>query len=184
MNATLNHRQVDSQLIFRRVAAYFIDMTLLIIWVQGFQWGLFALTDGGFPFENMVALNNGWIIYGWLFLTVSLPIWFYFALSEHAKWQATLGKRLMGLQVVSVTGGKASWRQLFGRIGLKLLVWETFHLTLMLPVPIMSEPNPAFRSGFIIGFVMLLLYVLVMLRTDRQQSIHDLIAHTLVVKRP
>ncbi|VAW30843.1 hypothetical protein MNBD_CHLOROFLEXI01-4120 [hydrothermal vent metagenome] len=183
MNMTLNRHQVDSQLIFRRVTAYFIDITLLMIAVQGFQWGLSALT-GGSPFKNMAALNNGWLIYGWLFLTISLPIWFYFALSEHSSRQATLGKRLMGLQVVSLTGEKASWGQLFGRIALKFLPWEIFHLTLMLPVPIMSDPNPTFRPGFIIGFALLMFYSLVMFQTDRQQSIHDLVTQTVVVKRP
>lgn len=175
--------QRNSQAIFRRVAAYFIDVTLLMLLVQGFQWGILALT-GGFPFDMFVALNNGWLIYGWVLLTVSVPIWAYFVLSEHSRWQATLGKRLLGLKVRSTTGENAGWRQLLGRTVLKLLPWEIFHLTFMLPVPLLSDPAPAFRSGFVVGFVLLLLYLLVLWQTPRQQSIHDLIAETVVVERP
>ena len=175
--------QQNSQTIVRRVAAYFIDVTLLMLVVQGFQWGLLAVT-GGFPFESMAALNNGWIIYGWVLLTVSLPIWAYFVLSEHSHWQATLGKRFLGLQVRSAAGEKASWRQLLGRTVLKLLPWEIFHLTFMLPVPLLSDPAPAFRPGFVVGFVVLLLYLLVLRQTPRQQSIHDLIMRTVVGERP
>ncbi|WP_420643962.1 RDD family protein [Candidatus Leptofilum sp.] len=178
-----NSVQQKSQVIYRRVAAYFIDMTLLLVMVQGFQWGLLAVT-GGFPFETLSMLNNGWLIYGWVLLTVSVPIWLYFVLSERSGWQATLGKRLMGLHVMSTTGEKASWRQLLGRTVLKLLPWEVFHLAFMLPIPLVNDPNSAFRPGFVVGYVVLLLYLLVLVQTPRQQSIHDLIMGTVVEKRP
>ncbi|WP_420632214.1 RDD family protein [Candidatus Leptofilum sp.] len=178
-----NPVQQNSRAIYRRIVAYFIDMALLLLLVQGFQWGLLVVT-GGFPFEMLAALNNGWLIYGWVLLTVSVPIWLYFVLSERSRWQATLGKWLMGLQVTSVAGGKASWRQLLGRTVLKLLPWEIFHLAFMLPIPLMNDPNPAFRPGFVVGYAVLLLYLLVMVQTPRQQSIHDLIMGTVVAKRP
>ena len=50
----------------------------------------------------------------------------------------------------------------------------------MLPTPLLADPDPAFRPGFLIGFVLLLLYIAMMFRTPRQQSIHDLIAGTVV----
>lgn len=184
MNLSLSTQiQPDSRTIFRRVAAYFVDVTLLMVLVQGFQWGLLALT-GGFPFDTFVALNSGWLIYGWVLLTVSVPIWAYFVLCEHSRWQATPGKRLLGLKVSSASGEKAGWWQLLGRTVLKLLPWEIFHLTFMLPVPLLSDPAPAFRPGFVVGFVVLLLYLLVLWQTPRQQSIHDLIAETVVAERP
>lgn len=180
MKLTLSTQsQTNYRLLFRRIAAYFIDVTLLMILIQGSQWGLLALT-GGFPFDIFVELNNGWLIYGWVLLTVSLPIWAYFVISEHSRWQATLGKRLLGLQVTSADGAKASRGQLLTRTVLKLLPWEIFHLTFMLPFPILSEPSPAFRPGFIVGFIVILLYMLMLLQTPRHQSIHDLIAKTVV----
>ncbi len=173
---------MKSAQIVRRVVAYFVDITLLALLVQGFQWGLLTLTNG-FPFDKLTELNSGWLLYGWVFLTISVPIWLYFIFFEHSSRQATPGKQLLGLWVTTVTGEKANWRQLLYRTVLKLIPWEIFHLTFMLPVPILSDPAPAFRPGFIVGFVVLLLYLMVMPHTPRQQSIHDLIAET-VVERP
>ena len=169
------------QLFIRRVTAYFIDMTLLTIAIQAAQWSLFALT-GGFPYTRLGETNNGWLIYGWVLLTVSLPIWLYFVLFERSQRRATPGKRLLGLQVIAPDNHKATLGQLWSRTLLKLVPWEIFHLTFMLPIPIMNDPTAAFRPGFLVGFVVLGLYLLVLVRTPAQQSIHDLIAKTRVVK--
>lgn len=166
--------------ILRRLGAYIVDVTLLMVAVQAFQWGLMALT-GGFPFAQLTALNNGWLIYNWMLLTVSLPIWLYFILFERSSRQATPGKRLLRLQVTSENGERPSWPQLLARTVLKLLPWEIYHLAFMLPVPLLSDPTPGFRPGFVVGAVVLLLYLLVLVQPPARQSIHDLIARTAVV---
>ena len=163
--------------------AYFIDVTLLMIVVQAAQWGLFVLTDG-FPFNRMAAINNGWLIYGWVFLTVSIPIWLYFILQERTPRGATIGKRLLGLALYSENGEKAQLNQIITRTIIKLLPWEIFHLTFMLPTPILNDPNAGFRPGFIVGFLVLMLFVLVLIHPPQRQSVHDLIARTVVEKRP
>ena len=175
--------KTDFQLILRRIGAYFVDVTLLMVLMQGAQWGLFVAT-GGFPFNQIAAANNGWLIYGWVLLTVSLPIWLYFVLQERTARRATLGKRLLGVQVTAVSGQAATTTQLLARTILKLLLCEMFHLAMMLPTPLFAEPNPAFRPGILIGWVLFLLFVAMMFRMPRQQSIHDLIAGTVVEKRP
>ncbi|MEM7112309.1 MAG: RDD family protein [Chloroflexota bacterium] len=175
-------RQLDKRYFFQRIIAYFIDVTLLTVVVQGSQWGLFTLTDG-FPFTRMAEINSGWLIYGWVFLTVSLPIWLYFIWGERSARQATLGKRLMGLKVVADSDEKPSWQQVFSRTVLKLIPWELFHLAFMLPVPLLNDPTAAFRPGFLMGFVVLILYLLVLVQTPRRQSIHDVIARTYVVAK-
>ena len=177
-----NQSLVKNQIIYRRIAAYFIDVTLLTFVVQGAQWGLSALT-GGQPFAYFEAVNSGGLIYAWILATVSLPIWLYFILSERSIHKATIGKRLLGLQVISENESKASTGQLISRTVLKLLSWEIFHLTFMFPVPLLADPTAAFRPGFIVGFLVLALYVLVMFRTAPGQSIHDLIAKTAVVTK-
>lgn len=181
--AMRSEKRANTRYVVRRVAAYFIDVSLLALAVQGFQWGLAAAT-GGFPFNALAARNSGWLIYGWMLLTVSLPIWLYFVLLERSAWRATLGKRLLGLEVAATTGESVSWRQAFGRTVLKLLPWEIFHLAFMLPTPLLSDPAPGFRPGFVVGAVVLLLYLLVLIQPPSRQSIHDLIVGTLVAERP
>lgn len=165
----------------RRIAAYLVDVTVLMILVQAAQWGLLALT-GGFPYRQLDQMNNGWLIYGWVLLTVSLPIWLYFIIGERSSWQGTPGKRLLGLRVVSEGDAPVQLGQAVTRTLLKLVPWEIYHLAFMLPVPLFNDPNPAFRPGFLVGAMVMALYLLVLLRTPWRQSIHDLVARTAVIR--
>ena len=83
----------------------------------------------------------------WLF-----PAWPYFTILECSKAQATLGKRLFGLQVTDLRGHRIGFRRANARYVVKLFV--------CLP----------FLAGFIpIAF------------TPRRQGLHDLMVKTLVV---
>ena len=88
---------------FRRLLAYWIDITLLYAVLVGVQLGFASLTDG------VVADWLGdrlFLLWVWIFLTISLPIWLYFILFESGPRQATLGKSLLGLQVTDVVGNR------------------------------------------------------------------------------
>lgn len=106
-------------------------------------------------------------IFGARFLFVLLGLyilcnWLYFAISESSLWQATLGKRILGLHIADcegrrVTFGRASARFLGGRLLLHL---------------------PA------IGIPYFLLDCVFAAFPPRKQAIHDRLARCLVVKRP
>lgn len=84
----------------------------------------------------------------------ALVSWLYFASQESSGWHGTVGKRLMGLAVQSVDG-----RQLnFGRASIR---WAARWL-----------------SGLFLG----LGYVLALFN-ERRQTLHDLLAGTVVVQR-
>lgn len=158
---------------FRRAAAYLIDVILLATLAQLTQWAIFVMAD------NPLAAASGPVLEGWVLLTVSLPAWLYFSLSESIAGQ-TVGKRLMGLRVSSVAGGRVSFVRALVRTIVKLLPWELTHATLLLPTPLAAEPG--FRWGFIVVYVLLGLYLVVMLFNRRKQSVHDLLTGTIVVR--
>ena len=82
---------------FRRLLAYWIDITLLYGVLLGLQFGLVALTSG--VVNNWIAAQqNGILSWGWIFLTISLPMWLYFILTESGPRQATLGKSSAGAE--------------------------------------------------------------------------------------
>lgn len=90
----------------------------------------------------------------WLVNMVNLAIpWLYFALMESSRLQGTLGKRLTGLTVTDVDGGRLSFTRATVR-----------HFAKFLSVLI-----------FFIGFVMAGF-------TRRKQALHDMIAGALVVR--
>jgi uncharacterized RDD family membrane protein YckC len=79
--------------------------------------------------------------------------WLWFTIAESSKWQATIGKKMVGLKVTDENGerigfGKANWRY-----------WSKILSALIL----------------FVGFVMVAF-------TEKKQGLHDKIAGTLVVK--
>jgi uncharacterized RDD family membrane protein YckC len=80
--------------------------------------------------------------------------WLYSALLVSSSWQATLGKRLFGLQVTDVRGRRVSFSRATARHAARMLVLPTLFC----------------------GFLMMVL-------TERRQALHDVMAGTLVVGR-
>lgn len=87
-------------------------------------------------------------------VVASVISWLYFAAQESSGWMATLGKRAMGLAVQGVDGQQLS----FSRASIR---WVG-----------------RWASGLVMGFGYLLA-----LFTARRQTLHDLIAGTVVVQR-
>ena len=167
---------------FRRLLAYWIDMTLLYAVLVGLQFGFIALT-GGVVNNWITAQHIGLLSWGWIFLTISLPMWLYFILNERGARQATLGKSLLELKVTDLHGNRltgviATWRTVC-----KLAFFEIGHLSFLFPTPLFDEPDPSIRVGIVIVIALMLVYFVVTLITPRHQSLHDLIAKTLVVRR-
>lgn len=164
--------------IIRRLAAYAIDIAILATAVMAFQFGLQAIT-GGFPANQ---LKTGPQIEAWVLATVSLPTWAYFSLMERSSWQASLGKRLLGLRVADTQRNRIGFGRALLRTIVKLIPWEITHLSLMLPTPLWSEVvSEDLRPGLIVANVLLVLYIAVAILTPRKQSVHDLIAGTVVL---
>ena len=87
-------------------------------------------------------------------VTASVVAWLYFALQESSGWMATFGKRAMGLAVQGVDGRQLSFTQASVR-------WLGRWL-----------------SGLLFGLGYLLAAF-----NERRQTLHDLLAGTIVVQR-
>ena len=91
---------------------------------------------------------------GFIMIISVLLSWAYFAMMESSGWQGTVGKKIMGIQVTDLNGARIS----LGRATLRLAV------------------KAFLSSWFLIGYIMAFF-------TQRKQSLHDLIAGTLVLTR-
>lgn len=80
--------------------------------------------------------------------------WLYFSLMESSVWQATLGKKALGLTVTDLEGRRISFGRATGRYFAKIIS------TLILFIGYMM-------AGF----------------TERKQGLHDIIAGTLVLRK-
>ena len=135
-----------------RFVAYIIDAIVLTLiksvigMVVGF--GLTAMVN---PDPNLVSLNSGaYAMYNIVSLAIGVA---YFAGLESSSWQATLGKKALGLIVVDETGSRISIARAIGRYFAKILS----------------------AIILLIGFIMVAF-------TERKQGLHDLICKTLIIR--
>jgi uncharacterized RDD family membrane protein YckC len=146
-----------------RFLAFLIDNV-----VMGLGFGLilipiiFLTGLGGFigaihPNEDMNDVGIFMLI-GVIFLaaTVSLVFtWLYHALMESSEWQATVGKKVLGLVVTDMAGQRVSFGRSTGRHFAKII----------------TNMVPAFIGYIMAGF------------TERKQALHDMLAGCLVLRR-
>jgi uncharacterized RDD family membrane protein YckC len=91
-----------------------------------------------------------------LFATVSLAVtWLYHAWMESSEWQATVGKKALGLVVTDMAGRRVSFGRATGRHFGKIV-------TNVVP--------------FLIGYIMAGF-------TAQKQALHDMIAGCLILRR-
>ncbi len=120
-------------------------------------------------------------------LSVVLPVWLYFSLSEASTWQATIGKRLLGLHVTNANGKRIGLAHSFLRSFLKLIPWNFVHIGILVPAStgiILLGQLPSsmewWWSFLITADVLTLLYLITPLFTGGRRSLYDLIYGTRV----
>jgi uncharacterized RDD family membrane protein YckC len=89
-----------------------------------------------------------------IFLIRTVLNWLYYALLESSAWQATLGKKALGLEVTDIQGMRIGFGRATGRFFAKII------------------SSIILFMGFIMaGF------------TEKKQALHDMIAGTLVIRK-
>jgi uncharacterized RDD family membrane protein YckC len=142
-----------------RVVAFIIDAIVL-------QFIRLAVT---LPFAASLSMRmfmrgrmpmspEEWAPFAGLFgrlIFISIVInWLYFALLESSAWQATLGKKALGLEVTDLGGSRISFARATGRFFAKFLS----------------------AIILLIGFIMIGF-------TQKRQGLHDMVAGTLVIRK-
>ncbi len=142
---------------WRRVGAFLIDYTIVVVatlivaMLLGITVGAVAGVLGLVSSAHAdVAANSGGQS-GNLLLVICL--WLYYALQESSAAQATIGKKVLGIKVTDVNGGRIDFLKATIRHFCKYI------------------------SGFILGIGYLMVAF-----TAKKQGLHDMIAKCLVVR--
>ena len=119
------------------------------------------------------------------FFSLVLPVILYFALFECSPWQATWGKRKMGLLVTNAYGKRLSLARSLLRSLLKFVPWELTHACLWRipgwPLAPKAFP-PIIVSGLVLVWVIVGGYVFSLFISKTHQTLYDLLAGARVVK--
>ncbi|MCG8345837.1 MAG: RDD family protein [Chlorobiales bacterium] len=129
-----------------RVGAYFIDAVVLMIPVLLISFLYRSVTLAADEMEQAIVE----------FMDFSLKTivwWVYCAVLHSSKWQATVGKKVVGLKVVDEKGNRISFGRATGRY------FATFLSTLILGI-----------GYLMVGW------------TKKKQGLHDMIAGTYVIR--
>lgn len=116
------------------------------------------------------------------FLLITLPVTLYFALPEASPWQATWGKRRMGLTVTDLAGRRLSRARSVGRTALKFVPWELAHACIW-QVSFAKDPSsPLYALGFAVVWLLVAANVVSLAVSPTRQTLYDRLAGTQVVR--
>lgn len=138
-----------------RVVAFLVD-TIILLTATGVIFGIFRAIFGVSALGMVRPDLQGPAtlrIFGIFELIAGVGAWLYFALMESSAWQATLGKKLMGLYVTDLRGNRIGFGRATGRYFGKI----------------------ASNFTLFIGYIMAGF-------TAKKQALHDMIAGCLVFK--
>lgn len=169
-----------------RIKAFGVDYLFIaayLIVLTGSVWGL-RLT----PLRRLLANLYGAPSTAQLTDTLlfDIPVMLYFALFESSAWQATPGKRRIGLRVVTQSGQRVGLPRALGRIILKFLPWEIAHTSIWRTPgwPRHAQPTTLNLVGYLAVYALLGVYVITLLASGARQTLYDRLTRTRVVYAP
>ncbi|HET9918702.1 MAG TPA: RDD family protein [Ktedonobacteraceae bacterium] len=170
--------------IWQRIGAFLLDylviaayIALLVIIGVGLGFGpLRGVFQAMFADPNISELSA--------FLLLVLPVILYFALFQCSSWQATPGKRKMGLRVIATHGTRLSFPRSFVRSLLQFVPWELTHACLW-RIPgwplAPTTPSPIITAGLVLVWVLVGANLLSILVSKKHQALYDWISGTAVI---
>ena len=159
-------------ILFRRVAAYLLDVSVLFAVLAPFGYGVQRALG--------VSPVSAQGVYITLVFNFSLPAWMYFALADRSRDGATLGKRLLSLRTEAERGGPIGFGRAIARTAVKMIPWEVAHAAAFLFAPALGAFGVGNWIGIGVSYVLIFAYLAVAWRTKGRRSVHDFVAATTV----
>ncbi|MGP4076266.1 RDD family protein [Halobacillus sp. K22] len=161
-----------------RIYAFLVDYLILVL------YGIFVVGGISLIFQPSIKplFSHSPLTAEWTgFLLMTLPVSLYFIISEQSRWQGTLGKRKMRVQVVDQAGKRIGIGRSILRTVIKFLPWEAAHFAvwnLMLPAGLSEMTLYLILSAV---NIIVLLYLFIPLTNQKRKNIYDWIAGTVVI---
>jgi uncharacterized RDD family membrane protein YckC len=151
----------------RRILAYFVDFTLLVLYFMVAKYFLYGSTMPlGFQFQQIMGLD---------ILVISTPMLLYSLVSEILLHGQSIGKKLTDIRVISLDGKEPYLSQYFIRWIFRVFEWPFFFGYVF------------FTGGNLLAYISITAFlgigvVTAIAVTPMNQRLGDLAANTVVVK--
>jgi len=162
--ASISQPQVFYAGFWLRFVAYLIDGIIIgipcvvvfaiLAVATGASAALTNIHPGEEPPQALIALLGAGFIFS-IILVAVIGGWLYYGMLESSPWQATLGKRALGLYVTDMEGRRISFGRASGR----------------------------FFGKFVTGLIPLAIGYIMAGFTAKKQALHDMIAGCLVLRK-
>ena len=116
------------------------------------------------------------------FLIITLPVSLYFILFESSGWQATWGKRRLGLRVTRTDGTRLTVLRAGSRTLLKFIPWELAHTCIWQINFAQDAAKPLITMGFALVWILVGANIVSLWISSKHQTLYDRLAGTYVVK--
>lgn len=154
---------------YRRLFAWLIDLIILIFYtVVAFRF--LRWIGEGTDYDGMMM----WA----LSLVMTLPFLLYHVVMEATMNGQSIGKKIMGMKVISENGGRPSISQLIIRWLIRTSDYTLIIIIIL--IPYVQFYGPQVYWG-IAGAVGLLIADLFLVNTRKQQRLGDILAHTVLI---
>jgi len=155
--------EFESAPFHKRLLAYIIDFTLLIIYFIGI---VYFLRD-----VMVISVSEG----GFAILAILVPLMFYSFITELLLNGQSVGKMIVGIRVISLDGGEVTLGQYAIRWFIRFYEWGFFLFFIILRNP--TTIRYAFLTLTMGGVICMILIAV----TKRNQRLGDILAGTVVI---
>jgi uncharacterized RDD family membrane protein YckC len=157
---------------YRRLFAWAIDLFIQVFYLI-IAGKIYSSIARNMDYRGDSAYNL-WAIG----LLLILPFFVYHVVSEITMNGQSIGKKLIGIKVISENGGKPSFGQYIIRWLIRTSDFTLFIMIIMLPLAQYYGANMYW--GFA-GVIALLFTDIILVNTKKQQRLGDILAHTLLI---
>lgn len=161
----------------RRLVAAFIDCCIISAYALSLCLALLLVPQARIWLSHHAAPHVG------AFLLLTIPAAGYLSLAEASSSGATLGKRLMGIRVISVAGGRLSIFRSMLRSAVRFIPWELAHSAVWRVLRFGAEFSPHSVPFWLIAatYALVLANIASQLFDRRRRALYDFIAGSQVV---
>jgi uncharacterized RDD family membrane protein YckC len=166
----------------RRVAAWVLDYLIIAAYLVVLTAGSLGLLASPLHTAFTAAMSRPLTAELAGFVLLTAPVVLYFAVLEASPWQATIGKRALGLTVTSWDGARLPVARALVREGVRFLPWEISH-ALVWQVALTQGGRtfpPWIAAGFGLVYLLVFAYLVTLFVGSTHRTLYDRLAGSVV----